>query len=155
MNLYFGIKCVKEEIVQLNVEICRLVTFMIEDHRAYYQAISSNIIVDPVLANALSQQWQHHNCIHSQIAIHLHQTSWLKGFTGILLPGVREGCDSLSDAGGLPPWAEDIFGLVERYGEMHEDEELLREVAADLDLVLQLVKNISIQDEVNMQSRNS
>jgi hypothetical protein len=126
---------------------------MIDDHRAYYRAISSNIIVDPALANTLSQQWQLHDRIHSQIAVQLHQTSWLKGATGILLPGVREGCDSLSDVGGLPPWAEDIFGLVERYEEMDEDEELPREVATDLDLVVQLVENISLQDEVDMQSR--
>ena len=54
MNLYFGIKCAKEEILQLNIEICHLVTFMIDDHHDFYQAISANIIVEPALARKLS-----------------------------------------------------------------------------------------------------
>ncbi|KAF8240561.1 hypothetical protein L208DRAFT_1114386, partial [Tricholoma matsutake] len=84
VNLYFGIKHAKEEIVWLNIKIQHLVTFMIDDHGAYYQAISSHMIVDPVLANRLSQQWQFCDCIHSKIAVHLHQTSQLNGFTGTL-----------------------------------------------------------------------
>ncbi|KAF8236643.1 hypothetical protein L208DRAFT_1188350, partial [Tricholoma matsutake] len=50
MNLYFGIQWAKEEIVQLNVEICHLITFMINDHHNFYCTIAANIIVDPALA---------------------------------------------------------------------------------------------------------
>lgn len=149
MNLYFGIKRAKEEIVRLNVEIRRLVTFMIDDHRTYYRAISLHIIINPALANVLSNQWQFRNHIHTQIAARLHQTSRLKGFTGTLLPGVRRGFDSSSDAGGLPPWAADVFGLVETYEDL---ETLSSEVVIDSDLVLQLLENISLQDDVDTQT---
>ena len=60
---------------------------------------------------------------------------------------------------GLPSWVMDIFGLVETYDEVDpmeievetiEDEEvLLKEVIADSDLPLQLLKNISLQDNLN------
>jgi hypothetical protein len=149
MNLYFGIKRAKEEIVRLDVEIRRLITFMIDDHRTFYRAISFNIAINPMLANVLSHQWQFHNSIHTQIAARLHQTSKLKGFTGTLLPGVREGHDSFSDAGGLPPWAADVLGLVETYEDL---EELPREVVTDSDLVLQLLENLSLQDDIDIQN---
>ena len=53
MNLYFGIRHVKEEIVRLNVEIRHLVTFMIDDHHDFHHAISAKIIIDPALAREL------------------------------------------------------------------------------------------------------
>jgi hypothetical protein len=101
MNLYFGIQRAKEEIIRLNVETRRLITFMIDDHRNYYRTIAANIIVDPALAHELSRQWEYHNNIHSQIASRLRQTSQLKGFTGTLLPGTREGDEPSFMEGGL------------------------------------------------------
>jgi hypothetical protein len=156
MNLYFGIKRTKEEIVQLNVEIRHLITFMIDDHHDFYSAIVDNIIVDPALACELSCQWEFRSHIHSQIAYRLCQTSRLKGFTGILTLGTREGhSQTFALKGGLPYWAGDIFGLAERYEEIDEienDEELLKEVVADSDLVVQLLKNISMQDDIDLCS---
>ena len=75
MNLYFGIKQAKEEILQLNVEMWHLITFMIDDHHNFYHVIAANIIVDPTLAHELSCQWEYHGNIHSKIASRLHQTS--------------------------------------------------------------------------------
>ena len=157
MNLYFSIKCVNEEILQLNVEICCLVTFMIDDHHNFHCAISANIITDPALAHVLSCQWEYRHQIHSRVALHLHQTSRLNGFTGTLLPGTREGQDQAFMAkGGLPNWATDIFGLVithdevievdwmENEVEVMEDDDGLPKEAGDL--VIQLLKNISVQD---------
>lgn len=128
---------------------------MIDDHRAYYRAISSNIITDPVLANMLSHQWEFRNHIHTRIAARLHQTSQLKGFTGMLLPGVWKGYDSSSDAGGLPPWAGDVLGLVETYEDLeaqYTDKELAREVVTNSNLILQLLENISLQDDIDIQN---
>ena len=53
--------------------------------------------------------------------------------------------------GGLPNWATDIFGLVKTYDEvteneveaMEDDDALPKEAG---DLVIQLLKNISVQD---------
>lgn len=156
MNLYFGIKRAEEEILRLNIEIRRLVTFMIDDHRNYHRTIAAHIIVDPGLAREIAYQWQYRDHINSQIARRLHQTSQLKGFTGSLLPGTREGSDGTSDVDGrLPRWVEDIFGIVETYEEVVDDDEVVdeefpREVVADSDLVIQLLENISQTDEVDI-----
>ncbi|KAJ6591446.1 hypothetical protein B0H10DRAFT_1765732, partial [Mycena sp. CBHHK59/15] len=49
--LYFGIKCSKEEIWQLNIEITRLIIFMIDEHIDYYRAIFYNYLTDPDLTH--------------------------------------------------------------------------------------------------------
>jgi hypothetical protein len=66
--------------------------------------------------------------------------------------------------GGLPNWATDIFGLVETCDEVDQmeiegeaiehDEVLAKEVVADSDLVLQLLENISLQED-NLDSCNN
>jgi hypothetical protein len=110
MDLYFSIKRAKEEILRLNIEIRCLITFMIDDHRDFYQAVAANILRDPHLASELSHQWEYCQVIHAKIVSHLHQTSYLKGFTGTLLPGVREGHDAeVMAVGGLPGWAHTNF----------------------------------------------
>ncbi len=53
MNLYFGIKRAHEEIERLNIEIKRLLTFMLDDHADFYRAVGQTIIVDPHLAGKL------------------------------------------------------------------------------------------------------
>lgn len=158
MNLYFGIKRANEEILRLNIEIRRLVTFMIDDHRDYLRAISAHDNVDPALASELSYQLKHRDRIHSQIAQRLHQTSRLKGFSGTLLPGTREGSDeTFQEERRLPQWAEDVFGLVETYDEVGEggDDEFPKEVVADSDLVIKLLENISMTDEPELDINSS
>ncbi|KAJ7843840.1 hypothetical protein B0H13DRAFT_2239265 [Mycena leptocephala] len=57
MVLYFGIKRAKEEVRRLNVEIRRLITFMVDEHVNYYRAISANIILNVPLALELQKRW--------------------------------------------------------------------------------------------------
>jgi hypothetical protein len=157
MNLYFGIKRAKEEILHLNIEIRRLVTFMIDDHRDFYRAVAANILQDPHLASELSHQWKYRQAIHAKIVSRLHQTSRLKGFTGTLLPSVREGCDAeVMGVGGLPGWAHIIFEHVETYDEVefgdtgnNDEDGNLKEVVGDSGLVVQLLENIALQDGVD------
>jgi hypothetical protein len=133
---------------------------MIDDHQDFHHAISAIIIIEPALARELSYQWEYCHQIHSQIASQLCQMSQLNGFTGTLLPGTCEGQElAYMVKAGLPSWAMDIFGLIETYDEVDpmeievetmEDEEVLpKEVIADSDLVLQLLENISLQDNLN------
>ena len=156
MNLYFGIKRANEEILQLNVEIRRLVTFMINDHHDFHRAISANIITNPALAHELSCQWEYRHRIHSRIAFQLHQTSRLRGFTGTLLPGTCEGPELVfTTKAGLPNWATDIFGLVETYDEVEQMEDEVEDDDAFAlpkeagDLVIQLLENISVHDNLD------
>ena len=156
MNLYFGIKHANEEILRLNVEMCRLVTFMINDHHNFDSAISANIVTNPPLAHELSRQWEYCDQIHSRIAFQLRQASRLNGFSGTLLPGTCEGQELvLTVKAVLPNGATVIFGLIETYNEEEQTENEDDVIEDDAfpeeagDLVIQLLENISIQDNVD------
>ncbi|KAJ6612566.1 hypothetical protein B0H10DRAFT_2165535 [Mycena sp. CBHHK59/15] len=85
--LYFGIKCSKEEIWQLNIEITRLIIFMIDEHIDYYRAIFYNYLTDPDLTHELSKRWTYHAKINESVVEHLVKASRLPGFMGTLFPG--------------------------------------------------------------------
>lgn len=148
MTLHFGVQRAREEITRLNVEIRRLLTFMIDNHVDFYRAVSSTLVTNPSLAHELSCRWEHRTQIHAAVTRRLRLTSRLKGFTGSLLPGSREGRNPhLNDNVPLPPWAE-VLGLVEVTTEYEEpegeDDELPpRELDVDTDLVIQLMERIS------------
>ncbi|KAJ7239447.1 hypothetical protein C8J57DRAFT_1528105 [Mycena rebaudengoi] len=71
MILYFGIKRAQEEIRRLNMEIRRLITYMLDEHVDYHQAIASNLIVNSPLAAELSERWHHACRISTSICIRL------------------------------------------------------------------------------------
>ncbi|KAJ8082799.1 hypothetical protein PM082_008655 [Marasmius tenuissimus] len=112
MQLHFGILRAREEIDRLNVEIKRLVTFMLDDHADYHHAIISTRDSNPDLASELVRQQTHRLAIHARIAERLLSTSKLNGFTGDLTPGERlSGNPEQTDSVPLPPWV-DILGIV-------------------------------------------
>ncbi|KAJ7143242.1 hypothetical protein C8R46DRAFT_1233018 [Mycena filopes] len=162
MVLYFGIKRAAEEKVRLNVEICRLITSMYDDHVDYYRAIARNLITNPLTAAALSRCWDGHIRINTSIAKRLVQTSRLAGFTGNLFPGEREGRDpGLRDGIPPPPWLGEVLGLTtlsveyedDKGGEMSTAERreydangLAREEEFDDNLVVELMENLSTSE---------
>ncbi|KAJ7776646.1 hypothetical protein DFH07DRAFT_731774 [Mycena maculata] len=112
MVLYFGIKRANEEKVRLNVEICCLITFMVDDHTDYYRAIARTIIPNPPLARELQRQWAFRTRINTSIAARLELMARLHGFTGSLFPGEREGRDAALRDGIPPPlWLEQVLHL--------------------------------------------
>ncbi|KAI0368482.1 hypothetical protein BV20DRAFT_923732, partial [Pilatotrama ljubarskyi] len=58
MNMYFSIKRACEEIYRLNVEILRLITFMLDEHVDFYHAITENLAANPPLVHELFRRWQ-------------------------------------------------------------------------------------------------
>ncbi|KAJ7150432.1 hypothetical protein C8R43DRAFT_887401 [Mycena crocata] len=90
--LYYGLKRSKEEIVRLNIEMCRLITSMLDEHVDYSRAISSTIVTDPPLA-ALLADTTLPSRISASICRRLALMSKLTGFSGSLFPGEREGRD--------------------------------------------------------------
>ncbi|KAJ7500264.1 hypothetical protein B0H11DRAFT_1714916, partial [Mycena galericulata] len=163
MTLYFGLKRAEEEKVRLNVEICRLITAMLDDHVDYYRAIAANLIVSPILAHTLQAEWSSRTRVNRVIAARLAKTARLAGFTGSLFPGDREGRDpTLRD--GIPPplWMEQILNVQTVVVEYEEPDEidslsdaerrhyvangLAREDDFDDDLVIQLMENLSTGD---------
>ncbi|KAJ6481138.1 hypothetical protein C8R45DRAFT_1054313 [Mycena sanguinolenta] len=96
-GLYFGILRAKEEIQRLNVEITRLLTFMLDEHVDYYIAIQQNILQNPNLAHELSDRWAHQARINESIAERLVKTSRLPAFSGRLFPGEQVAVDVEED----------------------------------------------------------
>lgn len=140
MVLYFGIKRAKEEIRRLNVEIRRLITFMIDDHADYWKAIqarsTSSSSGDLALAHELRTQLEHRSNINRSIAQRLVRASKLVGFTGSLLPGERVGRDmELNNDVPFPAWAVDTLGLTQITIEDDEDDDISRELR-DVDVEL-------------------
>ena len=160
MTYYFGIKRAREEIVRLNIEITRLITFMFDVHVDYYHAIQRHMIEDPPLARSLSQQWQYEDRINESVVHKLVQASQLPGFTGKLSIGSRIGRDTTLNADiPLPHWASLIdltnvsslasgdcqTGHRDR-GEVEiavDEDDIPREVNVDTELVVQLIERLS------------
>ncbi|KAG7100123.1 hypothetical protein E1B28_001903 [Marasmius oreades] len=112
MRLHFGLLRAHEEKTHCNVEIKRLVTFMIDDHADYQVAIRRSELTDPDLAAELRRQSQYRSQLHGQIAEHLALTSKLEGFTGTLLPGKQNGRDSaITLSVPLPSWSTEVLGI--------------------------------------------
>ncbi|KAJ6486300.1 hypothetical protein DFH09DRAFT_948870 [Mycena vulgaris] len=162
MVLYFGIKRSKEEIQRLNVEIRRLITFMLDEHVDYYRAIASSIICDPALASLLSNRWRHATRISTSICARLATAAKLVGFSGTLFPGEREGRDPLLNDGIPPPRGlERFFGITQMVVEYEEfelgddrdvqgsdDEEIvMRELDVDEDRIADLMEHLSTFDD--------
>ena len=148
MSYYFGIKRAHEEIIQLNVEITHLLTFMFDTHVDYYHAIQCYIIEDPPLARSLSHQWQYQDHINESVVFKLIQASQLRGFTGTLSIGSRVGRDTTLSANvPHPHWVFLIQSAnVVGHHTGHEDgvepeiaideDDIPREVNVDTDLVM-------------------
>jgi hypothetical protein len=141
MTLYFSIKCAHEEVQCLNVEIHRLITFMVDEHVDFYHAITNTLFVDPPLASYLSRKWQHHNETSTRIAHRLHQTRQLVGFSGSLEPGQRVGRASTSKVSvPLPDWT--IAIRVEQGSLQRSEEESAAQGDVDVEAVVQLMESL-------------
>ncbi|KAJ7087535.1 hypothetical protein B0H15DRAFT_781217, partial [Mycena belliarum] len=150
--LYFGIKRAKEEIQRLDVEIKRLITFMIDEHVDYYRAIASRMFTDPQMARQLSQRYQYAARINQSVVERLVKASKLPGFSGNLFPGKRLGRDpDLSINYPLPSWATDVLGLSQVVVDYEEDNDLLdhpRELdGVDGEMMAQLMDNLDLNIE--------
>ncbi|KAK1216061.1 hypothetical protein PQX77_021311 [Marasmius sp. AFHP31] len=139
MHLHFWIRRAREEIYRLNIELKRLITFMLDDHADYHQALKATQCTDPDLAAELARQQSYRVAIHTHIVQRLAQTSALRGFTGCLLPGERLYRDSAAtDMAPLPPWS-DIIGL-----EVAGLDEVQPEEAADSDGLISFMQGLAI-----------
>ena len=150
MVMYFKIKRAKEEIIRLNVEIRRLLTFLYDDHVDHCRAIDANLITDPTLAFELSTRSEYRNRIHEVIVKRLLQTSKLPGFSGRLFHGERRGRDqSLNDNVPPPFWLTGILGITQvEIDVVEEDVVTIGEtdlgVDVDTDAFISLLEDVSL-----------
>ncbi|KAJ6521710.1 hypothetical protein B0H19DRAFT_973878 [Mycena capillaripes] len=162
MVLHFGIKRAKEEVRRLNVEITRLLTYLVDEHVDFYRAIAANIIVNLPLATELQRRWRHTSRVSTAIARRIAQTSKLVGFSGTIFPGQRENRDpTLGD--GIPPpyWLRTelrVMLMEVEYDESvdlnassrptDDDSELVvRELDVDEDNIVRLMDHLSTFDD--------
>jgi hypothetical protein len=87
MSLYFGIKRAEEEILRLNVEIRRTITYMIDESAHWTSVVTAVRNLDPVLSAYLSRKAEYNTLIFQDIAYHLLKTSELPAFSGTLEAG--------------------------------------------------------------------
>jgi hypothetical protein len=155
MVLYFGIKRSKEEICRLNVEIVRLLSYMVDEHVDYVRAIRTHVTAAPALAHKLSQQWIEHTRINESIAFRLIKTSNLRGFSGSLFPANRVGREESINAGEtLPTWATRFLGLRREtieYEEPDSDDDVPRVLEGAEDHILDLMERLSTMDIEELQ----
>lgn len=155
-GLYFGILRAKEEIVRLDIEIKRLITFMIDEHVDYCKAISSTALFDPALARELSRRWTYHTKINESVVERLVKASRLPGFSGSLFPGQSLARDpalntTCPETCPLPPWATGTLGLQQVVVEYQEDNDVDAEVPLELagvddDLMVEMMESLDVQE---------
>lgn len=106
MNLYFNVKCAREEIEHLNVEIPQTFTALVDRHYDLQLTIALVHSSDPGLVHELQMRWAYEDKISARITARLYETSQLAGFSGHLVAGKRAGWDIMRTEGvGLPAWA--------------------------------------------------
>ncbi|KAK1218219.1 hypothetical protein PQX77_019103 [Marasmius sp. AFHP31] len=129
VRMYFGLTRAREEITRLNIEICRLITFMLDEHADHYHAVRQlEQAGNYRLAEEVLERMRVMVEIDGHVAIRLVQTSELAGFSGtsamFLLPvpskrlkgslllGCRHNRDPrITDTAKLPAWATVVLGL--------------------------------------------
>lgn len=105
-RLHFSMKCAREELARLNVEIRRSLTAMNDSHADYVQAIRANIVLDPPLAHELSCRWEREDRQNVHVAERLRDAATLKGFSGKFETGQRIGrAVNPVNRVPLPTWA--------------------------------------------------
>ena len=154
MVMFFSIKCAKEEISHLNIEICHLLTFLYDDYIDHYHAVTTNIIINPPLTSKISSQWSYQEHIHEAIVKHLIQTSCLSGFTGNLFHGHCIGRDPALNKNIPPPsWVTHLLGITTVEVESDEGaastvleniQDLEPECEVDTDIFVELLEDLAI-----------
>ncbi|KAJ7698303.1 hypothetical protein B0H17DRAFT_1196887 [Mycena rosella] len=145
--LYFGIKRAKEEIGRLNIEISRVITYLVDEHVDYYLAIAAALIVNPPLAAELQQRWLHASRISTSICKRLASTARFTGFSGTLFPGVREGRVTETEVEYNEGGGGD-FDLERDYNEQDEAGLVVRELDIDEDGIVELMEHLSTFQDV-------
>ena len=88
INTYFKLCQAEEEVIRLNVEICRMVTYLVDEER-YLQACET-LYQDthPALAHQISRYYSIHSRFTQLHLRSLKKISCLPGFSGTLTPGI-------------------------------------------------------------------
>ncbi|KAI6032301.1 hypothetical protein BKA83DRAFT_4558705 [Pisolithus microcarpus] len=87
MDTYFKMRRAEEEIVRLNIEIRRVVTYMRDEDRFLRTCEEKIGNIYPALAHQVSRRRKLHSQFNGSHLKRLHDIAMLPGFSGILHPG--------------------------------------------------------------------
>ena len=136
VNLHFGLKRAREEILRLNVEIRRLLTWLIDEHFDLQHTINELGLSNPALAHELRLRWEYHDRIGARIAKRFYETAQLPGFSGSLTTGKRIGRETAGvgeQAIPLPLWARHTCSPATAPGHENTDPAADGDTRADTD----------------------
>jgi hypothetical protein len=143
MSLHFGIKRAHEEILRLNVEIRRVITYMVNESAHWASVIAAVQDLDPVLSTYLSRKADYHDRIFREIGYYLLKASKLPGFSGTLEEGtpLDRPLPTITTPGSNLRWLSALDSNPEVLNNVEVKEELV-DTAADMenDLMIDLVE---------------
>ncbi|KIJ30273.1 hypothetical protein M422DRAFT_81424, partial [Sphaerobolus stellatus SS14] len=88
---YFKILRAKEEIQRLNVEVRRLLTYILEEEALLSSNVTDIAKEDPALAHQLAKQLKHFKALNGTHLQRIIQLLRMEGYTGHTTAGVRKG----------------------------------------------------------------
>lgn len=88
----------KEEITRLNVEICRLSTWITDEESTLTTALNLCKARDPLLASALADFTERRHRVNTNLRVSLGVIHGLPGFSGMVEDGEHDGLANLSRA---------------------------------------------------------
>lgn len=91
MGLYFKMKCAREELKRLNIEITRLRTSIRDDSALHILTIKTLELQNPGLAAVLSHNWKLRDQVNYVHLARLDNLALLSGYTGSRDCGTRKG----------------------------------------------------------------
>lgn len=121
MEAYFKLKCARDEIKRLNVEVRRLVTHLADEREIYKTAYELLVLSSPLLASELLRRWRYRSAINELHFERLQKLVDLPGCTATMTFGKR--LNRVSFAGseggstGLDPEPQSF-----NFGNEYEDE---------------------------------
>ncbi|KAI5989484.1 hypothetical protein EDD15DRAFT_2171323 [Pisolithus albus] len=101
INTYFKLCRAEEEVVRLNVEIRRMVTYLVDEERYVRACEALYQDAHPMLAYQISKYRTVHSRFTPLHLRYLEKISRLPGFNGMLSPGISVSC-GLGDSAGVP-----------------------------------------------------
>ncbi|TRM56402.1 hypothetical protein BD626DRAFT_551558 [Schizophyllum amplum] len=147
MRLHYGLARAREEIRRLNVEIRRLITFMIDDFNSYRQAYYTVADSNAALAHEIYVRLEYNNNVHSRIARRLSDTAALPGFSGTLQPGTRKdgSCTQLPPSGFGRQCT--YAGWGEEDAEQNTEGGMFDRDLPDVEVVVDILERLTMSDE--------
>jgi hypothetical protein len=97
MTTYYKLQRSHEEIIRVNVELHRLVSWIRDEEMQYHKTLLTLQETNPPLAFAMKRKYTWLLAINKEHCRRISKLHTLEGFTGVKGPGVRKGLGKTTD----------------------------------------------------------